>query len=1426
MVAAAILAVILALMPVQTIAQADDCFCDVILVLDASGSIQQEDWPKVQSFASVIVNDLAQGGKLGANGTRVGLVTFSNTAQLDLPLTGDATTLQNAIQALQKTSGTTNTAAAIQVATNELVSKKREPDACQTIKVVTDGMSNVPEDTLNAAAAAKAANISVVAIGVGPYSNSTELNLVASEPKTKNALELSDFTGLDQLAHALFDKCASPQPPALNITQRCECDVMIVLDSSGSIPPSEWEKVRDFARVFANAYKSRLLTKNVRMGLVTYSTQPVLNVALTYDYSQILAGINNAPRLGGTTNTADALSMASNELIQNQRQQLQCQTIKIVTDGRSNDPAATARVAYAIKNGKQQEIVAVGVGTGISRQELTAMASEPLADNMLVLADFTNLTLVAHSLADKCDATIDNSTDTPDTTDICHCDLYMLLDSSGQISTTEWASMKKFAQNMIGNLYNYLSPTDVRITVIQYATTANVVVKQSANYNELMGAVSNMKLASGATNTYVALDLVRNMIDTDNANINKCKIVKVVTDGASSNAQRTAASAHLLKKLDSAEIMAIAVGQGQSNPELQVMASPPVQSNIINVASWQALEALPAQLAGQCNHTITPSPLLPAKTPTPIPVDDCNCDMMIVLDNSGSIPKTEWIKMMDFVRVIVTDLKGVMGPNKARIGLVKYSTGSTLISGLTWDANALLRAITGMGTATGGSTRTDLGISTAESELIRSPRAQGKKCKTMKIVTDGASTSPAATQAAAHRAKVYGIYLVAIGVGRGVNPTELRAVATDPDSKNVIMLSDFSGLDQLAHAIGDKCNIDGTGTPTPMPFANDPCHCDYALVMDTSLSIGAQYPGIINFATTIVASLRDYLDGDNDTRVSVIAFAATATVVVPLTGNFQGLMQGIARMPRLTLGTNIYAGIQAGTNQLVTNSRGLGTCKRMIVVTDGQSSGAGGPARTVAAAHIAKTQYGITIIGIGIGKSLSMTEINNMASAPLATNAVNINTFADLPRVAQSITGQCSKNASLTTYQQDCQCDIMLVLDGSGSVPANAWQQIEDFCTDMVQGWATGMQNGTTRIGIVTYGTTASLVSPLTGDVAALMNTCANLVKPNGGTATDAALKIAGNELRANGGLCRAIKLLTDGNSNNPKATDLVAESLKLQDRVHIQAVGIGNGINMNELRDVCSAPQVVNAIQIKDFSGLSQVAHGITDKCGSAVYTQQSQCQYVNMMRCTNVNSRDRCALPAAYASCSQAYKCPDVLKYLCGLQFVGSPLYRTCAAVPAMCAAAAKASQCNTPLFSQCVTDANKYATAFCARLNRYIACAVSSACQDMIQAYCTGTGQQCAKLSSCTYLQPGNAPRVGGIVIRPNPEQEAIDASLSMFLPEGQKWGESGASQVSHGAAIVGGLAVLVAVLAAALVGLVVKYRRAQMAGQVDVEEELLA
>jgi hypothetical protein len=67
-----------------------------------------------------------------------------------------------------------------------------------------------------------------------------------------------------------------------------------------------------------------------------------------------------------------------------------------------------------------------------------------------------------------------------------------------------------------------------------------------------------------------------------------------------------------LKKLDLADVMAVAVGPGANNAEIPLIVSPPASQNIINVTSFTALEQLPAQLVGQCNHSVTPSPLSPS----------------------------------------------------------------------------------------------------------------------------------------------------------------------------------------------------------------------------------------------------------------------------------------------------------------------------------------------------------------------------------------------------------------------------------------------------------------------------------------------------------------------------------------------------------------------------------------------------------------------------------------------------------------------------------------------------------------------------------------------------------------------------------------------------------------------------------------------
>ena len=91
--------------------------------------------------------------------------------------------------------------------------------------VITDGLSNNPEATQQAAQLAKDDGIITLAIGVGPNSNLQELTGIASEPKKDHWTYLESFGGLRHLAEVLSQNCPPQIPGGENETWPMDCEV-------------------------------------------------------------------------------------------------------------------------------------------------------------------------------------------------------------------------------------------------------------------------------------------------------------------------------------------------------------------------------------------------------------------------------------------------------------------------------------------------------------------------------------------------------------------------------------------------------------------------------------------------------------------------------------------------------------------------------------------------------------------------------------------------------------------------------------------------------------------------------------------------------------------------------------------------------------------------------------------------------------------------------------------------------------------------------------------------------------------------------------------------------------------------------------------------------------------------------------------------
>ena len=171
-------------------------------------------------------------------------------------------------------------------------------------------------------------------------------------------------------------------------------------------------------------------------------------------------------------------------------------------------------------------------------------------------------------------------------------------------------------------------------------------------------------------------------------------------------------------------------------------------------------------------------------------------DLIFVLDSSGSVGASNFQNVINFAANLVRQLQ--IGPDNTRVGLVRFATSATVLFHLNAYQNdsSLLQAIANVPYSS-GSTNTPAGLITLLSEFSTEygarPLQQGIP-RVAIVVTDGRSNrggGPPATIAAANDLHANNIIAYAVGVGDSILMDELNAIASDPDSQYVCLLSNF-----------------------------------------------------------------------------------------------------------------------------------------------------------------------------------------------------------------------------------------------------------------------------------------------------------------------------------------------------------------------------------------------------------------------------------------------------------------------------------------------------------------------------------------------------------------------------------------------------------------------------------------------------------
>lgn len=163
-------------------------------------------------------------------------------------------------------------------------------------------------------------------------------------------------------------------------------DLLFLIDSSGSIYPSDFQKMKDFMKSVIS--KSVIGQNEVHVGVMQFSSQQRLEFPLNRYYSKgdMTNAINDMEQIGGGTDTGEAITAVSQyfEASRGGRPGLR-QRLVVITDGEAQDevkgPAAALRARGVL-------IYAIGV-VDANTTQLLEISGSP--DRMYAERDFDAL---------------------------------------------------------------------------------------------------------------------------------------------------------------------------------------------------------------------------------------------------------------------------------------------------------------------------------------------------------------------------------------------------------------------------------------------------------------------------------------------------------------------------------------------------------------------------------------------------------------------------------------------------------------------------------------------------------------------------------------------------------------------------------------------------------------------------------------------------------------------------------------------------------------------------------------------------------------------------------------------------------------------------------------------------------------------------
>ncbi|XP_006883460.1 PREDICTED: collagen alpha-5(VI) chain [Elephantulus edwardii] len=750
--------------------------------------------------------------------------------------------------------------------------------------------------------------------------------------------------------------------------------------------------------------------------------------------------------------------------------------------------------------------------------------------------------------------------------DTNEADIYFLIDGSGSIKTEQFQEIKEFMAE-VTEMFS-IGPDRVRVGAVQYSYKNTVEFRISTYDNEvdLRKAIFNIKQQGGDTKTGAALDFMLPIIKEGRGSrpTTVPSYLIVLTDGQASDSVLVPA-----ETLRAAGAIIHAVGIGNAvDKELQEIAGG--KGRVSYGKDFESLKSIKSEVV----HSICRKQ----------GCEDMKADIMFLVDSSGSIGPSNYVKMKTFINDLLAKIQ--IGPDKSQIGVVQFSDNSKeefpLNRYFTHEdiSDAVERmALINQNTLTGSAL-------TFIEQYFKEPRgARPGVTKFLILITDGEAQD--SVREPARKLRDQGVIIFSVGVF-GANRTQLEEISGD--GSLVFHVEKFDDLKAMEEKLIFRvCSLYDCKRIQLL---------DVVFVLDHSGSIGYNQ----KYMTDLTVHLVKKADvGRDRVQFAALRYSDDPELLFFLNSypNKSGIIENLSRQ-RATHGRTYTAKALEFSNILFTEEHGSrirqNVKQMLIIVTDGVSH----DREKLSATAQTLRDKGVIIYAVGVGEA-NREELETIAGSK--EKALHVQNFTQLQDIYLTLQeGLCINSPGVCNLQE---ADVIFLCDGSDKVSDSQFDTMKTFVSDLIDDFDTQSQR--IKVGMAQFGSRYQEIIDLDSswDKVQMMTWLQTIGKSTGDPRMDIALRnvrymfdsSAGG--RRNAGVPQTLLVITSG-----RPLHNVTNAVKtLRDQgICVLALGVGD-VRKDQLLPVTGNSEKIitfpNFNKLKDMDVRKRMVREICQSCG-----------------------------------------------------------------------------------------------------------------------------------------------------------------------------------------------------------------------------------